>query len=321
MPSPTESAGGPAERPARALTTARTAVLVTVVLWASAFVGIRAALPHFPPAHLALLRYLIASVALVAAAPFVGVRVPSLRDLPVIALTGLVGIAAYNVLLNTGEQTVTAGAASMIVAGVPVMTAVLSAAFLGERMGPRGWLGLAVCFAGSAIIATAGQEELRFERGAVLLLLAALALSIYFVLQKPLLRRYSPLALVSYAIWGGTLYLLTFAPGLVSTVRTASTASTLAVVYLGIFPAAVAYVAYAYALAAMPAGRTASFLYLVPVVTVLIEWLWLRELPTMHTLLGGSVVMAGVLLVNARRRPVAVRLPPEQDAPRVEATP
>jgi drug/metabolite transporter (DMT)-like permease len=281
---------------------ARLAVLVTAALWASAFVGVRVALPHYPPGHLALLRYLVAAGVLLVVAPLAGVRLPSRRDLPGIFLTGVVGIATYNVLLNTGQRSVTAAAASMIVNGVPVLTALLSATFLGERMGARGWLGLTVSFAGTAIIASTGQDGFHFERGAMLLLLAALAMSVYFVLQKPFLRRYSPLAMVTYAIWSGALCLLVFLPGLGTSVMTAPPGATLAVIYLGIFPAAVAYVAYSYALSVMPAGRTASFLYFVPVLTIVIAWLWLREAPALRTLLGGGVVMSGVLLVNARTR-------------------
>ena len=277
-------------------------MLLTAVLWASAFVGIRAALASYSPAHLALLRYLVAAAALLAIAPLARIRPPARRDLPGILLTGIIGIAAYNVLLNHGERTVTAGAASMIVNGVPVMTALLSATFLGERMGPRGWIGLAVSFVGSAIIATAGSEGVRIERGAILLLLAAAAMSVYFVLQKPYLRRYSPLEMVAYAIWGGALALLAFIPGLAAAVRSAPPSATIAVIYLGIFPAALAYVAYSYALSAMPAGRTASYLYLVPVFTIAIAWVWLREVPSVLTVAGGAIVMSGVAIVNARQR-------------------
>lgn len=281
---------------------ARAAALLTATLWASAFVGIRAALEHYPPAHLALLRYLVAAATLLVIAPFAGIRRPAGRDLPGLLLLGSIGIAAYNILLNVGERTVTAGAASMIVNGVPVFTAVLSALFLRERLGALGWAGMAVSFTGATIIATSGQGGVRFERGAVLLILAAVALAVYSVLQKPYLRRYSPLAIAAYAIWGGALCLSAFAPGLVATVRSAPAEATLAVIYLGLFPAALAYTAYSYALSVMPAGRTASFLYLVPVLTLVIAWVWLREAPPMPTLIGGGVVMSGVALANARRR-------------------
>jgi drug/metabolite transporter (DMT)-like permease len=111
--------------------------------------------------------------------------------------------------------------------------------------------------------------------------------------------------MVAYAIWGGALALLPFLPGLPAAVRTAPPSATIAVLYLGIFPAALAYVAYSYALSAMPAGRTASFLYLVPVLTISIAWVWLREVPSVLTVVGGAIVMSGVAIVNARQRGTA----------------
>lgn len=280
------------------------AVLLAVLLWASSFVGIRAALGAYPPEHLALLRYVVASAVLLAIAPLARIRRPAWRDLPGAFLTGLIGIAVYNVALNHGERTVTAGAASMIINTVPVLTAALSTLFLRERLGRVGWVGLTVSLGGVALIAFTSGSGVRLDPGAGLLLIAALSMSVYFVLQKPYLGRYSPLEMVAYAIWSGTLCLLVFLPGLVTTIRDADAASTAAVVYLGVFPAAVAYVAYSYGLAAMPAGRTASFLYLVPVLTIAIAWLWLREVPPARALIGGVVVMGGVALVNAARASV-----------------
>lgn len=286
--------------PAR-LAYAQWAVVAAVALWASAFVGIRAALRAYSPEHLALLRYIVASGVLVAIAPVAGIRRPALRDLPGVFVTGLIGIAVYNIALNHGERTVTAGAASIIMNTVPVLTAAFSTLFLRERLGRVGWIGLIASFGGVALIALSGRTGLVFDPGAGLLLLAALAMTAYFILQKPYLARYSPLEMAAYAIWGGTLCLLVFLPGLVETIRAATPASTAAVVYLGVFPAAVAYVAYSYGLAEMPAGRTASFLYLVPVLTIGIAWFWLREIPPARALAGGVVAMSGVVLVNAGR--------------------
>jgi drug/metabolite transporter (DMT)-like permease len=244
-------------------------------------------------------------------------RLPRPRDLPGIALTGLIGITLYNLALNAGERSVTAGAASLLVNTAPIWTALLSAAFLGERLRGWAWLGMALSFGGAATIAMGERGGVGLNAGAGLVLLAALALSVYFVLLKPYLATYRPVEFAAYAIWFGTLGLLPFAPGLVGAVRAAPLPATLAVIFLGIGPAALAYATWAAVLARVPAARAASTLYLVPGVALLIGWLWLGEAPGPLSLLGGAIAIAGVVIVTTlgRRRIDAGRVVISQAKP------
>jgi drug/metabolite transporter (DMT)-like permease len=275
---------------------------VTLLLWASAFAGIRVGLSGYAPQHLVLLRLLTASVALFFIAPFKRVRVPQLQDVPSLFLLGLTGITGYNLALSFGETHVSSGTASLLVNCAPVITAVLAVLLLKERILLRGWIGLIVSLGGVAIIVTTSGNRVAFNPWAFLVLLAAALQSIFVILQKRLLADYQPLELTCYAIWSGTLVSLVFLPGFATACREASLQATLAVIYLGIFPAALAYLSWAVVLSRLPATRAVSLLYAIPVLSFIIAWFWLHESLQFSTVAGGTFALAGVMLLNTAGR-------------------
>lgn len=271
---------------------------ITILLWASSFAAVRASLQAFTPGHIALFRFLIASVLLAVFTLITRIKLPKLKDIPVIFLLGFLGIAAFHTAQNYGQVTVTAGSAAMIISAVPIFTAMLATIFLRERLKLWGWLGIIISFLGVSLIALGEREGVKFDPGVITLLLAAIAAATYFVLQKPYFIRYSALQLVTYLIWAGTLFLLVFTPGLIEELTNAPIEATVATIYLGIFPSAVAYVTWSYALSRAPASIVASFLYLQPVFAVIIAWIWLNEIPVLISIIGGVITILGVFLVN-----------------------
>lgn len=276
------------------------AIAVALLLWASAFAGIRAGLASYGPGQVALLRFGTASIVLAVYASVTRMRLPALRDVPLIAAAGFLGITVYHVALNFGEQTVTAGAAALLISTSPIFTAILSSAVLKERITVLGWGGILVSFAGVALIAFGEGGGLTLSTDALVILLASFAAALYMIVGKRPLRRYRAFEFTTYMIWAGTIPLLVFAPGLVAQMGTADPASTWAVVYLGVFPGAVSYVLWSYALSRMPASVLATFLYAQPVNATLIAWIWLHELPSTLAIVGGVVSLAGVIVVNSR---------------------
>jgi drug/metabolite transporter (DMT)-like permease len=261
------------------------ALAFTLVVWASAFAGIRAGVRAYSPANLAILRFLVASSVLAIYAGVTHFRRPELRDIPGLILTGAIGISFYN---------------------LAIWTALAARFWLHEKLTAIGWCGVLVSFAGVALIASGEGEGIRLSPKALIILAAALASALYMILQKHYSGRYSALEFTAYSIWFGTALMLPFGNGLVSTLRTAPGSATLAVVYLGIFPGALGYVAWAYVLSHGAAGRTSTLLYVIPVLAIGIGWLWLGEVPRLLTFAGGAVALAGVILVNLRARPKTV---------------
>jgi len=271
---------------------------VCLLLWASAFAGIRLGLRGFGPGQLALLRFAIASLSLLIYALVTRLPLPAPRDLPMLFLMGFLGFTVYHVGLNAGEVVVPAGAASFIIASVPVFSTLMAVVFLRERLTALGWFGAAVSFLGVALISVGTGTGLKFEPAALLIVLAALGESIYFVVQKPFLSRYSGLQLTTYTIWTGTVFMLVYLPGLIGQLGHAPVASTLAAAYLGVFPAAIGYVLWSIALSRADVSRVTSTLNLSPILSLAIAFLVLGEIPSVLSVIGGAITVAGVVLLN-----------------------
>ena len=272
------------------------AAMAVVLLWASAFVAVRVALGDVSPGQLALARYAIAAAVFVVVVVARGSRMPRGRDLPRLAIAGGVGIALYNLALNTGQQTVNAGIASLLVNTVPIWTMLLSMLLLKERINFAGWVGAFVSFAGVAVIGLHRSGWGGFETGTLLILVAALSQAFYFVIAKPLLDRYHPIEVTAYAVWFGCLFLLPFHRGLIDAVRSSSASTIVSIIFLGIGPAALAYLAWSYVLSRRPAGEASNALFLVPVAALALGWLVLREIPSGVAVTGGAIAIGGVLV-------------------------
>jgi drug/metabolite transporter (DMT)-like permease/CheY-like chemotaxis protein len=268
----------------------------TVLLWASAFPAITVAVRGLGPAGLAVARLAVASGALAAAAPVLGVRRPRLRDLPLIALCGLAGMTGYQLLLNAGERVVSAGTASLLVATAPVYASLLAVAFLGERSSRRRWAGSAVALAGTALIAA--SHGLGFGASALVVLAAAVLQGIFHTAQKPLLARYTGFEVTAYAMWAGTVFILPWTGSLLRALPHAGAAAVGSAVFLGLAPSAAGFVLWAYAMARMDVGRVTVSLYLVPAAAIGISLVWLGQVPGPAELIGGAIALAGVVLAS-----------------------
>ncbi|OGT53370.1 MAG: hypothetical protein A3E84_01675 [Gammaproteobacteria bacterium RIFCSPHIGHO2_12_FULL_42_13] len=284
---------------------AKFSLITAVLFWASAFVAIRAALQGgYSPGGLALMRYLIASLCMLSV--FLSLKSTvsiTRRDKMSLLVIGMIGIGCYNVTLNYSELTVSSGIASFIVSQSPLITTLLAVIFLNERVSKYGILGFFISISGVALITLGEQETFRWGQGMICILLATLVGSLYSILQKPYAKKYHAIEVTAYVIWGGALPLLFYLPNLIHDLSRASAAAHWATLYLGIFPAAISYIAWSYALAEIPASRAVSFLYFSPFIATFLGWLWLDEVPVSLSFLGGVLAVIGVWLVNRVKIP------------------
>ena len=289
------------------------AALLTVVLWASAFVGIRAVAGDLSPGSLALGRLLTGALALGVVVLVRRPARPTRRSLPFIVASGVLWFGLYNIALNTGERHVDAGTAAMLVNVGPIIIAILGGAFLGEGFPPRLLVGSAVAFGGAAVIGVAtsgGGTGDDTTLGIVLCLVAAVAYAVGVVLQKPAVREVPAVTVTWLACLVAVVVCLPFTPDLVREVGTAPPEALAWLVYLGLFPTALAFTTWAFALSRTSAGKLGSTTYLVPALAIGMGWGILGEAPPGLAIVGGAIAIAGVVIARSTpRRPVAVRQP------------
>ncbi|MDQ2958887.1 MAG: DMT family transporter [Actinomycetota bacterium] len=272
----------------------------TVVSWATAFPAIRVGLEGYSPWALGLLRLLVATLVLAVVGLLVRPVRPRGRQWWRVIACGLLGQTLYQGLLMTGEVSVPAGTASVLITTAPIFSVLAASLFLRERIGAR-WKGFLVAFAGAALVGA----SLGVGGGltALVVLAAALCQGLYHVAVKPLAEQLGALSATIWSLWAGAILALPAAPALISDSRSASGSSLLAAIFLGVVPSALGYLVWSDALTRSTVARSTIALYLVPVVAMALSWWWLGERPTVLAVFGGAIAVAGVIIV---RRTAAV---------------
>lgn len=302
---------------ARQSWTVALATSAVLLLWASAFVVIRTVGDSFSPGSLALGRLAVGSLALGGMALRLRRPVPRGRALGLVVAYGVFWFAGYTVVLNAAERHLDAGTAALLVNFAPIIVAILAGLFMSEGF-PRPLLvGIVIAFTGVAIIAAGGSGGHSDGLGVILGLVSAVLYASAVLTQKVALRSTDAVSATWVGCLAGMLSLLGFLPQTVHEVSHASAGAIAGVIYLGLFPTAIAFTLWAYALTHTDAGRLASTTLTVPAITVLMSWAALGETPTRLALLGGAMCLTGVAISRRRHAP---RLDQERNVVAAAAT-
>lgn len=273
--------------------------IITILCWSLAYILTRLTLQHFSVFSLGFLRYLIASCILILVAIFIKIKtIPHTKDIPLFIASGCSGFFLYMIAFNQGQAVVTAATASIIIATVPVITAVLAQCVYNEKIKTFQWIAMVIEFIGVAIL-TMMNNTLHANHGILWLLTAALLLSIYNILQRKLTQKYTSLQVCAYSIFCGTILLAIFAPASAKELSHAPVIQIFYLMVLGIFSSTIAYIAWTKAFSkAKQTSDVSNYMFVTPFMTAIMGFLFLGETLDRATIIGGSIILVGLLLFN-----------------------
>ncbi|EMM6897364.1 DMT family transporter [Staphylococcus aureus] len=273
--------------------------LFTIILWGSAFPMIKIALNDFSAESLSAFRLILATIILL---PFVIIKKlpsPELRDIPVIFILGFCGFVIYHTALNFGETLISAGISGILVSTTPIFSSALAYIFLKEHFSKWNWLSSLVAFIGISIISISKDDYTTINvLGVFIILLASFSESLYFTFQKKYIEKYGFIAFTLYTIMASSPFMLIFIPEIINDIHGATFTSIVSVLYLAIFPTIIPYVLLAYIVKSVGVSDATMSLYLTPIVSLLLSYLLLDELPTTLAIIGGLITLLGVSLSN-----------------------
>lgn len=272
--------------------------IATILCWSMAYVFTRLAAPYLSAYSIAFLRIGSAAAALAIAAIPLKLKPPKKKDLGWFFLSGGVGFFLYIVAFNKGCEELPASTSSVVIATVPVMTALIAHFVCKEKLRPYQWGAIFVEFMG-VVVLTVLSSGMAVNGGLVWLLVAAVVLSIYNLVQRRLTQTYWAVQASAFSIFIGTAMLSIFLPVTVREVPYAPGISVFYVVMMGVFCTGLAYVTWAMAFArAEQTSQVSNYMFVTPFLTSIFGFFFAGEVPDAATLAGGVIILAGVLLFN-----------------------
>ena len=272
------------------------AVFSTVFFWGSSFPAMSFLLETSNPLILASGRFSLAALLSVIWCINNYKQKVKLNHLLRYFFAGFIGIFLYNLFLNYGQVSVSAGASSFIVNCNPLFTALIGFFILKQKVSYIHWIGIIFCMFGVSLISFDQEGGLNIGSGSSLILFAAILTAIYFHLVKPLILIYGTVTSTAYTIIFGTMPMLFWFPETYNFISESSNEIKLTYLWLALFPTALGYLTWTYSVGFFGANKASLFLYLIPPVSIILNFLWYDKHPSIITILGGLIIILSVFL-------------------------
>lgn len=283
-------------------------ILVMVTVWALAFPFIKIGLKNLSFINLTIMRFVIVCIALSVVLLLQPKRFSKLykKDIIPIFLLGFFGVMVYHFGLNYGEQQVSPGAASLIIATIPIFIVVLATIFLKEKIGLKKLSGIILALVGVLIISAWGTKdatiEIKYIYAALAVLVATIMAALYTIAGKKLLERYNGLSLTTYVILLGSIGLIPFiSKSLFDEVVEMPVETWIAVIFLGLFSTVIGYIIWYVALEMKTASEISIYLYAIPIISTIVSYFWFGYQITEFFIFGGILVILGLIIVNTKK--------------------
>jgi drug/metabolite transporter (DMT)-like permease len=280
-------------------------LLAMILIWGINFAVVKAALAEMTPLSFNSLRFLLASALTLLSLRLTEGGVSFARgDWWRLLGLGLIGNTCYQLLFINGINHTTAGNSALLLATTPIFVSLIGAAFGVERVGKLAWVGVFFSFAGIFMVIVGSGKELDLAQetisGDILVLIGAAAWSVYTVLSKPMLSRYSALKLTALAMAAGTPFIVLFSiPQLLAQDWAAvSWRGWLGLFFSGSMAIALAYIIWNSGVSKVGGARTAVYSNLSPVVAAIFAWLTLGEVITTFMVVGAAMIFLGIYLTR-----------------------
>src|SRR5210317_1885018 len=273
------------------------AIITTVFFWGSSFPVMSFLLETSSPMVLGAGRFVFAGfISILWCAYNLNKKRINFNHLIRFFIAGFIGIFLYNIFLNYGQQTVSAGASSFIVNCNPLFIALIGFFILKQRVTIIHWAGLILCLIGVSIISIDQEGGFTLGSGATLILFAAILTATYFHVLKPLVTIYGSLTSFAYTIIFGTIPLVFWFPETYQFIISSSNEVKLSFLWLALFPTALGYLTWTFSVGYYGANKASLSLYLIPPISIIINYFWYSKEPSLQTILGGMIIIFSVAL-------------------------